>query len=83
MLGLGRVDAFTSPADIGEAALESASMAATVKILNMPIGKTVFHFLVPKANPRAQEIVSAFDQGLMKLKKNGDLKKIVKGLVSR
>jgi polar amino acid transport system substrate-binding protein len=83
MLGLGRVDAFTSPADIGMEALKSASTSVTGKILSTPIGNTEFHFLVPKANPRAQEIVTAFDQGLLKLKKKGDLKRIVKPLVSR
>lgn len=80
MLNKGRVDAFTSPADIGAAAIKNATVAVTEIILNKPIGKTEFCFLVPRANPKAQEILAAFDRGLLALKKSGDWGKIVKEL---
>lgn len=82
MLDMGRVDAFTSPADIGEAALKSATRSITETIVNRPIGKTEFCFLVPKKNPKAPEILAAFDRGLLALKKSGDWGKIVKALSS-
>lgn len=76
MLSVGRVDFFVATADVADVVLEKADMKG--KFLNKLFGKNENFLIVPKANPKAQEIIAAFNKGVAALKTKGELGKILK-----
>jgi polar amino acid transport system substrate-binding protein len=73
MLVNGRVDfVYATKSDAENAIRQSAIDPLAVRHAVMKVSDIDHHLIVSKANPKAAEIVAAFDRGFAKLKTSGE-----------
>jgi polar amino acid transport system substrate-binding protein len=73
MLSSGRVDfVYATRSDAENAMREGSVDPAGVRRAALKMSEIDHHLIVAKANPRAKEIVAAFDRGFAKLKASGE-----------
>ncbi|MGQ7960331.1 substrate-binding periplasmic protein [Pseudomonas sp. SP16.1] len=78
LLLLQRDDLFLAGRDLGESALRSTGAEASQFHRSMAaLGSSTLHLIVPRAHPRAAELIAEFDRGLAALHASGEYRRLL------
>lgn len=78
LLLLERDDLFIAGRDLGDSALRSTAAPASAFHRSATVfGRSSLHLIVPRAHPRAAQLIETFNRGLAKLQARGDYQRLI------